>query len=62
MSSQERQERIAKRAYELFCARGGAHGNDMDDWVQAEKEIAALEKNTSRKTGQKKTAVRKKKK
>ncbi len=33
------QERIAKRAYELFLARGGQHGYHIQDWDQAEKEI-----------------------
>ena len=33
-------EQIAKRAFELFQARGGQHGYHIDDWVQAEQEIA----------------------
>ena len=33
------QEQIARRAYELFQARGGEHGYHMADWFQAEKEI-----------------------
>jgi hypothetical protein len=32
-------EEIAKRAYELFMARGGAHGSDLDDWLLAESEL-----------------------
>jgi len=32
-------EAIRKRAYELYCSRGYKHGNDLNDWVQAEKEI-----------------------
>lgn len=34
-----RRERIAARAYELYEARGGAHGQDFDDWLQAEQQI-----------------------
>ena len=34
-------EEIARRAYELFCARGCEHGHDVDDWLQAEKELLA---------------------
>jgi hypothetical protein len=34
-------ERIERRAYELFLKRNGAHGYHMEDWIQAEKEIAA---------------------
>lgn len=33
------EEQIARRAHELFLARGGLHGNDFDDWLQAENEI-----------------------
>jgi hypothetical protein len=31
---------IANRAYELFERRGGTHGHDLDDWLQAEREVA----------------------
>ena len=34
-----RLDRIAKRARELYEARGGQHGHDVDDWLQAEREI-----------------------
>jgi len=30
---------IARRAYELFEARGFAHGHDCDDWFRAESEL-----------------------
>jgi hypothetical protein len=30
---------IATRAYEIFLERGGAHGRDLDDWLQAEHEL-----------------------
>ena len=30
---------IACRAYELFLARGAQHGRDLDDWLQAEREL-----------------------
>ena len=32
-------EQIAKRAYEIHLLRGGAHGHDLDDWLQAENEL-----------------------
>jgi len=32
-------EAIACRAYELFLARGAQHGRDLDDWLQAEREL-----------------------
>jgi len=30
---------IERRAYELFLARGGTHGNDLGDWFRAEQEV-----------------------
>jgi len=30
---------VARRAYELFEARGGEHGHDWEDWFQAEAEL-----------------------
>jgi len=30
---------IAARAYELFLARGGQHGDDWADWFRAEAEV-----------------------
>ncbi len=35
------QEAIAARAYALFLARGGVHGDDWADWLQAEAELRA---------------------
>jgi Protein of unknown function (DUF2934) len=32
-------ETIRVRAYELFLARGAAHGNDLADWLNAEREL-----------------------
>jgi hypothetical protein len=32
-------DKIAKKAYELYLKRGGHHGYHMQDWIQAEKEI-----------------------
>ena len=32
-------ERIANRAYELYMARGGADGQDLQDWLEAEREV-----------------------
>jgi hypothetical protein len=30
---------IARRAYDLYCARGCEHGHDVEDWLQAEREL-----------------------
>ena len=32
---------IAHRAFELFAARGGEHGHDVDDWLRAEHELTS---------------------
>jgi hypothetical protein len=37
-------ESIRVRAYELFLARGRAHGDDLADWLNAEKELLGARK------------------
>ena len=32
-------EEIALRAYEIYLARGREDGHDVDDWLQAEREL-----------------------
>ena len=32
-------EEIKIRAYEIYLARGASHGADLDDWLQAEREL-----------------------
>ena len=32
-------EEIRQRAEEIFTARGGAPGRELDDWLQAEQEL-----------------------
>jgi hypothetical protein len=34
-------ERIARRAYELYVARGCADGQAEDDWLCAERELTS---------------------
>ena len=33
------QEMIAKKAHELYEKRGGGHGSDLDDWLEAERIV-----------------------
>jgi hypothetical protein len=33
------EERIRMRAHEIFLQRNGEHGSDVDDWLQAEREV-----------------------
>jgi HSP20 family protein len=37
--TRETQLEIARRAYELFEARGAEHGHDWEDWFRAESEV-----------------------
>jgi hypothetical protein len=36
------QEQIRRRAFELYELRGREDGHDLDDWLQAESELAQL--------------------
>lgn len=40
-NTQEIQQKIEKKAYELYEQRGGAHGNDLNDWLEAERIVLA---------------------
>lgn len=33
------QKQIALRAYELYLERGGTDGHEVEDWLQAERDI-----------------------
>jgi Protein of unknown function (DUF2934) len=33
------EERVRRRAYELYLQRGNQSGSDLDDWLRAEQEI-----------------------
>jgi hypothetical protein len=32
-------DEIARRSYDLFIARGGEHGHDLEDWLEAESTL-----------------------
>jgi hypothetical protein len=32
-------DEISRRAHEIYLARGGGHGLELDDWLMAEREI-----------------------
>jgi hypothetical protein len=50
-------EEIATRAYELFMARGGVHGSDLDDWLLAESELVRARLTRQPKTSDRITAA-----
>ncbi len=37
--AEPRMKRIARRAHEIYEARGGVDGKALEDWLQAEREI-----------------------
>jgi hypothetical protein len=38
---------IRIRAYEIYMERGGQPGHDLDDWIQAEREIESKVRSNS---------------
>ena len=40
-------DEISRRAYRRFEERGGSHGNDQDDWFEAEREVRNQQPQTS---------------
>jgi len=34
-----REEEIRNRAYEIYLQRGGQSGHELEDWLQAEREL-----------------------
>jgi hypothetical protein len=36
-----RKQEIRNRAYEIYLQRGGQPGDEVDDWLQAERELAS---------------------
>jgi hypothetical protein len=43
-------EDIELRAYQIHIERGGTYGHDVDDWLQAQRELFEKYANTSRMT------------
>ena len=41
---------VARRAYELFLARGAQHGSDHQDWLEAERELSAASERPPKKS------------
>ena len=42
IGSAEDEERVRCRAYEICLERGGEPGHELDDWLQAERELQIL--------------------
>jgi hypothetical protein len=41
-AERRRQDLIQQRAYEIYRGRGGLDGLDLQDWLQAEREVDGL--------------------
>ena len=39
------EQEIRQRAYQLFEARGGEDGHELEDWLRAEEEIKGAKSN-----------------
>jgi hypothetical protein len=39
LASEVTDDDIARRAYELYCARGFEDGHDVDDWLDAQRDL-----------------------
>jgi hypothetical protein len=44
------QDQIAARAYEIYLERGSIPGDPMQDWLRAERELAARPKKSGSKS------------
>jgi DUF2934 family protein len=38
---------VARRAFELYCDRGRQDGHDVDDWLNAERELREAANSTA---------------
>ena len=50
-------EEIALRAYEIYLERGGAPGNELEDWTRAERELLGKNGKPQRKPSPKSIAA-----
>jgi hypothetical protein len=41
-------EQIERRAYELYVQRGGQDGQDLEDWLAAERELTEAMRDSAR--------------
>jgi hypothetical protein len=51
------EDQIRQRAYEIFLARGAAPGQDLEDWLRAERELQASQKDRDRAPTRLRTAI-----
>jgi DUF2934 family protein len=44
MGSEPSEEEIRMRAYRRYLERGGSHGQDFEDWLEAERELKSTKR------------------
>jgi hypothetical protein len=47
LSVSAREEKIRRRAFEIYLERGSEPGRDLEDWLQAERELTADKSKTA---------------
>lgn len=40
------EQEISRRAYEIYLERGAQPGHELEDWLQAERELTAIQSNS----------------
>ena len=40
------EQKIRRRAYEIYLERGAQPGHELEDWLQAERELTAIQSNS----------------
>lgn len=40
-------EEVQRRAYEIYLSQGGTDGRDLDNWLQAERELSQAKGGTT---------------
>ena len=53
MGDEVLRQRIAETAYELYEKRGQSHGQDLDDWLEAERLVLSEIESQARRTAKK---------
>ena len=53
MGDEVLRQRIAEKAYELYEKRGQSHGQDLDDWLEAERLVLSEIESQARRTAKK---------
>ena len=44
------EQEVRRRAYEIYLERGAQPGHELEDWLQAERELTAIPSNTEPQT------------